>query len=99
MPNMIHREFLNPLPADTRRKLSQRKCAPGLLRLATIALILSLVSAGIISRVPGWPLLMLLQALFLVCQFHLLRKCVHDTPFKSSSMNLWVARITGFLLF
>lgn len=95
---MDHRQFVASLSAEQRVALTERSDAEGLKALALHWGAIAALSALIVARVPGWPLLMLPQGVLLVFLFTLLHETVHDTPFKSRWLNRFVGAACGIAL-
>ena len=96
---MDHRRFVASLPAELRRKLTEKSDRRGLLALALHWGAVLVLGGLIAMRVPFWPFLMVPQGILLVFLFTALHECVHRTAFKTGWINETVARINGFLLF
>ena len=86
------------LSFEDKRRLTGKTNTDGLLRLAVLIAVITILTTGIIVRVPFWPLLMLPQGLMLISLFHLQHECIHDTPFRTQRLNTAVGAICGFVL-
>ena len=95
---MNHRDFIRNIATDEKRYLTEKNDTSGLIRLAVLCALIATLTAGIISRVPYWPLLMLPQGLLIISLFHLEHECIHDTPFRTQRLNITVGAICGFIL-
>ena len=95
---MNHRDFIRNIATDEKRNLTEKNDTSGLIRLAVLFALIATLTAGIISRVPYWPLLMLPQGLLIISLFHLEHECIHDTPFRTQRLNITVGAICGFIL-
>ncbi len=93
-----HKALIATLPAATRAKLSERRNAPGLIRLALHLGAIIGLGALILAGVPLWPVLMLAQGILIIFLFTLLHETVHQTPFRSLWLNRWAGRLAGFLI-
>ena len=91
-----HKELLASLPAETRKALLEQADAPGLVRFATHFGIVVLGAVLIMKGVPGWPLLLPLQGLFIGFLFTPLHETIHRTAFRSEWLNQGVSTICGF---
>jgi fatty acid desaturase len=90
-----HRSVLAALPAERLAALNERQNAPGLIHLAGhLGLILG-TGALIALRVPGWPLLLPLQGVFLCFLFALAHEATHRTPFADDRLSDWAGRLAG----
>lgn len=94
-----HKTFLASLSPETRRALTERSDALGLIHLAAHWGAILLVGALIVWRAPGWPALMVAQGVLIVFLFTLLHETTHDTPFKSVWLNRVVGHVCGAALF
>ncbi|MEP3332971.1 fatty acid desaturase [Sedimentitalea sp.] len=84
---MDHIALLRSLSSDDKADLTRRTNAAGIRHLAIYVALLALCSAGIVFRVPFWPLLMVPQGILLVFLFTLSHECTHQTPFRSKWLN------------
>ena len=84
---MDHQQFLEQLPADTRKSLQQKNNSSGLLHLTAHCGMLAFFAFLIALKVPGWALLLLPYGIGLVFLFNLQHECTHKTPFKHSALN------------
>ena len=84
---MDHRALIASLPPATKDRLQQRSDTVGLRHLAGYLAMLLLSSAGIVLKIPLWPLLMIPQGILLVFLFTLSHECTHKTPFKTGWLN------------
>ena len=95
---MDHKDFLASLSAEQCRDLTETSDLRGLMHLAGHFGAIGLVGGLIIARVPFWPLLMLPQGILLVFLFTLLHEASHQTPFRSSWLNVAAAQVSGMLI-
>lgn len=95
---MTHIELLQSLPAEVKNHLTTRSNRAGLLHLLTYLLALTLVTIGIVIKLPFWPLLMLPQGVLLVFLFTLSHECTHQTPFHSRWINECVGQMIAPIL-
>ncbi|NVO55515.1 fatty acid desaturase [Rhodobacteraceae bacterium B1Z28] len=91
---MDHRALIASIPPDTKDRLQHRSDAAGLKHLALYLAALTATSAGIITHIPFWPLLLLPQGVLLVFLFTLSHECTHKTPFRTG----WVSDAVGHLV-
>ncbi len=95
---MDHRQFVSALPAETRRKLTEKTDRHGLIALSVHWGAILLVGWLISERAPMWPALMVVQGILIIFLFTPLHETVHRTAFRTPWINEWVARINGFLI-
>ena len=95
---MDHREFLRSLSRADRKALSEQSDGPGLRHLAVYVSLILLLAVPIALRVPGWPFLMVPLGILLAFLFNLEHECTHTTAFRTSWINEWSGRISGFLI-
>lgn len=95
---MDHRQFVDALPADVRRRLTKKSDRHGLISLAIHWGAIFFLGWMIILRIPMWPLLMVVQGILMVFLFTALHETIHRTAFKTGWINEWAARINGFLI-
>jgi len=86
------------LSAEEKRALTAKSDTQGLFRLAVVASLLAIISIGIADKISYWPLLLLPQGLIIISLFHLEHECIHDTPFRTQSLNKTVGAICGLIL-
>jgi fatty acid desaturase len=86
------------MPAAQRQQLQQRSNAAGLARLFGHVAVILLLGSLIALKVPGWPLLLLLQGIVMAFLFNLQHECTHKTPFRTEWLNEWVGWISGFII-
>ncbi|KIC44593.1 fatty acid desaturase [Ruegeria sp. ANG-S4] len=91
---MDHRALIASIPPETKDRLQRRSDRAGLIHLAIYFGALAACSAGIVVKIPFWPLLMLPQGVLLVFLFTLSHECTHKTPFKSA----WINEVVGHLV-
>lgn len=84
---MRHQDLLKSLPAAVKSDLTKRSDWAGLRHLACYAGVVALTTAGLIAKIPLWPLLMLPQGILLVFLFTLSHECTHQTPFRTRWIN------------
>jgi len=94
-----HRSLVAKLSAKQRAKLLERSDIAGLRHLAVHIGAIAVCTALIVLGVPFQPLVMLIQGILIVFLFTTLHETVHNTPFRSEYLNVWVGRICGFLIF
>ncbi len=95
---MTHQAFLQSLSPADRARLTALTNGAGLMHLGLHAGAIVLLATAIALGVPGWPFLLLPLGIFQVFLFHLLHEVTHETVFASKPLNIWVARIAGFIL-
>ncbi|GAB4261357.1 MAG: fatty acid desaturase family protein [Pararhodobacter sp.] len=95
---MNHAEFLSSLSAETRAALPLCSDRAGLLHPVGHAGAIAVVSALILSRGPGWWLLLPVQGVLIVFLFTLEHECTHRTPFASDRLSGAVGHLTGALV-
>jgi fatty acid desaturase len=98
MSEIDHRRILAGLSAEDRRMLTERRDAPGLLRLAVHGGLIVVLAALILLRVPYWPLLIVPQGILIVFLFTTLHETIHETAFSTAWINRAVATVAGFLI-
>lgn len=96
---MDHKAFLKSLDMETRVALNEKSDLAGLVHLAAHWGMIVLIGYLVVSQVPGWQFLMLLQGVLIIFLFTLLHETVHLTPFKSVTFNKIVGHVCGFLIF
>ncbi len=96
MHEIDHKELLARLPAGTRRALLSQSDGPGLVRFGAHFGLVLLGAGLILAGVPGWPLLMVVQGLFIGFLFTPLHETIHRTAFRSEWLNTAVATVCGF---
>lgn len=95
---MDHTRFLRTLPAETRRRLTERSDAPGLVNLALhLGSILGL-AVWILKGFPLWPLAIPVLGILLAFLFTLQHECTHRTPFHNRRLNDAVGYLAGLIL-
>ncbi|MEX0320341.1 MAG: fatty acid desaturase [Ruegeria sp.] len=95
---MDHTALIKSLPAETRATLMERSDGLGLRHLALYLCALLLCTAGIATRIPLWPVLLLPQGILLVFLFTLSHECTHKTPFRSGWLNEAVGHLVALLI-
>ena len=70
----------------------------GLLHLTGHLAALGLTSAWILTAAPMWQLGLVVHGIMLIFLFTLLHECIHNTPFKTQSLNSIVGGVCGFIL-
>ena len=95
---MDHREFLRSLSRADRKALSRQENRASLCHLAMYVFLILLFAVPIAVQVPGWPLLMVPLGILLAFLFNLEHECTHTTAFRTSWINEWSGRISGFLI-
>ncbi len=95
---MSHLTFLQDLSPEDRARLTALTNRAGLIHLAWHSTLILVPAVLIAAGVPGWPLLLMPLGLFLVSLFHLLHEATHETVFAAKALNIWVARVAGFIL-
>jgi fatty acid desaturase len=96
--SLAHDDFVKALPPDTRASLTARADRPGLVRLGLQAGAILGLGAAIAAGLPGWPLLLLPQAVLIIFLFTAMHECVHRTAFATPWLNDRVAEAAGFLV-
>lgn len=88
---MTHAELLKSLPPKVKTDLIARSNSAGLRHLLLYLVALALITMGIITQIPLWPMLILPQGILLVFLFTLSHECTHQTPFRS----VWINELIG----
>lgn len=111
MTNLNHREFLKSLSAAERLELTGLCDFPAAIRLATVLIPLLINSVFLLSADTLKSVLPMLavsvmqvlsvvsQGILLMCLFHLMHECTHNTVFTRQWLNRLVANVCGFVLF
>ena len=87
------------LPSARRRALTARSDRAGLRQLAGHLAAIAFTGCWIGSRLPLWPLALLLHGVLLVFLFTALHECVHRSAFATRRLNDAVAALCGAVLF
>ena len=95
---MDHRTFLRSLSRADRKALSEQTDGPGLRHLTIYSSLIFLFAVPIAFQVPGWPFLMVPLGILLAFLFNLEHECTHTTAFRTTWINEWSGRISGFLI-
>ena len=95
---MDHRQFMNSLSAEQRRMLTRKSDFKGLAALAAHWGAILVVGGLIAMRVPGWPLLIVVQGILVIFLFTLLHETCHQTAFKTPRLNDLVGYVCGFAI-
>ncbi|MER9969657.1 fatty acid desaturase family protein [Mesorhizobium sp. M0060] len=98
MSDIDHRTIIAGLSVEERRDLTARLDGPGIVRLAVYGGLVIVLGALIAARIPFWPLLVLPQGILIVFFFTLLHETIHETAFRTASLNRAIATVTGFLI-
>lgn len=98
MAESAHKAFLTGLPDATRRELTERADAPGLVRLALHFGLIAALGLWIASEGALWWALIPVQGVLIVFLFTLEHECIHKTPFRTLWLNEWVGRVAGFMI-
>ena len=93
-----HVSFLATVPPPVKTALTETSDRAGLVHLAGHAGLILALGALIALRVPFWGFLLPLQGIAIVFLFTLEHECTHRTPFRSTRLNDWVGRVSGFLI-
>ena len=101
-----HRAFLRALPKNLRYELTEKSNGPGLLwllrHLFAIVLLGWLISQDSFFEMELGGLiqvaLMVVQGIMIVFLFTLLHETIHETPFRSRWLNIWIGRLCGFAI-
>ena len=99
MKTVDHQKFLSSLSNETRASLVIRTDRHGVIHLGVHWALIILFGLVIYFSLPGWQLLLLPQGILIVFLFTLLHESIHQTPFKTSWLNVMAARVSGFLIF
>ncbi|MEM7288855.1 MAG: fatty acid desaturase [Pseudomonadota bacterium] len=95
---MDHKELLASLPDDVRLELTGKSDLAGILKLSSHVFAIVTTGIWIAFAFPYWQVASVLHGIQLVFLFTLLHETLHDTPFKSQWLNIWVGRICGLVL-
>ena len=95
---MDHKRLLASLSSEERKELTALSDWPGLFRLFQHVVCMALLLWLILTKVPGWPLLMLPLGIQQVFLFTLLHETVHLTSFRSVWLNKLVGRVCSIIL-
>lgn len=90
--------MMRDLPAAERAALTERRNAPGLVRLAGHLGAILACGWAIAAGVPGWPLLLPVQGVLIAFLFTLQHECTHRTPFAHDRLCDVVGHGAGFLI-
>jgi len=96
---MDHKRWLSEVPPARRVELTERRDGPAAIHMAMQLGLIALFGVLIFHGVPFWPVLLLPQAILLICLFHFAHEATHGTPFKTPMLNQLFGHIAGFLLF
>ncbi|MEO3414568.1 fatty acid desaturase [Roseovarius sp. CAU 1744] len=96
---MDHKAFIATLPPDTLAALNRKSDAAGLWHLAGHGALILGLALWIGLGLPLWQLALLAQGIALCFLFTLEHEATHKTPFARESVNEWVGRICGVLIF
>ncbi|MEM8688300.1 MAG: fatty acid desaturase family protein [Pseudomonadota bacterium] len=96
MNRIDHKELIAGLPAETRARLLAQSDGPGLTRFCAHFGAVLLGAVLIVRGVPGWPLLLVVQGLFIGFLFTPLHETIHRTAFRTEWLNTAVAALCGF---
>lgn len=94
-----HKTLLASLSDEERLSFTKKSDRAGLLMLGSHVVGLLLSGAWIMSGYNFWQVVLVLHGIQLAFLFTLLHETAHDTPFESLSLNRWVARGCGVVLF
>jgi fatty acid desaturase len=95
---MDHRDVIAALSAKDRDELTSRADWPGIARFAAHFGAAALLAALVVAEVPYWPLLMAPLGILIVFLFTPLHEAIHETAFRSATLNRIVANLSGFLI-
>ena len=90
-----HRDILASFSPELRARLTEKRDAPGFIRLGVHYGLIALVGCWIAIGGAFWPLLLLPQGVLIVFLFTLLHETTHETPFRSARVNQWIGRLSG----
>ncbi len=96
MADIDHKQFLAALTAQQRLELLAKSDVAGLRHLAGHLGAIVLCAVLIVTRVPFWQAVMLIQGILLVFLFTTLHETIHGTAFRSERLNSAVAALCGF---
>lgn len=96
MTHIDHKTLLANLPSETRQELLAQSDGPGLRHLGLHLACIFVGAALILSAVPGWQVVLLLQGIFVGFLFTPLHETIHRTAFRSAWLNRAVAAFCGF---
>lgn len=90
--------MVTSLSTEQRNQLIARSDVAGLRHLLGHVLAIGACTALIVSRVPGWPAVMVVQGILLNFLFTTLHETVHRTPFKTRWLNDAVGGVCAFVV-
>jgi fatty acid desaturase len=94
-----HKTITGNLTPEQRNWLLARSDFAGLRQLSVHLAAIAICTGLILFEVHFFGLVLVLQGILIVFLFTPLHETVHQTPFRSKSLNLWVGRFCGFLVF
>ncbi|WP_305985062.1 fatty acid desaturase family protein [Roseibium sp. MMSF_3544] len=95
---MDHRALIAGMTDAQRADLTEKSDRKGLVPLIAHFGLIAFFGTMIAFRVPGWPVLLIVQGVLIVFLFTLLHETIHRTAFKTVWLNDLVARVCGFLI-
>ena len=99
MEDIDHITIISNLTTEEREALQEQTDSHGLRHFSLHAGAIVLCGFLIAIKVLFWWALMLVQGVLICFLFTTLHETVHQTPFKTSALNIWVGRICGFMTF
>jgi len=96
---MDHKSFVKSLPTYTKAELTRSSDTAGLIHLLGHLVLIVTLGALVAMQVAFWPVLMVPLGIALVFLFTLQHEATHKTPFANASLNDWVGRAVGLVIF
>lgn len=94
-----HLDLVAGLSEEQRKELTEKSDLKGSVQFGSHMLAIAATGAWIISGFSGWQLALVVHGILLVFLFKPLHETIHYTAFRSYWLNVWAARICGFLIF
>jgi fatty acid desaturase len=98
MADLIHQDLIAGLSQEYRQHLLRQNNWQGLLHLAGHGGAIVLGGLLIARRVPGWQALLPIQGIMLIFLFTLLHETIHQTAFRSNTLNRLISTLCGFIV-
>lgn len=96
---MNYKEFVKQLSREQRQQLTEKSDIDGSLRLISHLIPLLFTGVLIYFEVHGWHWLIIPHGILMIFLFTTMHEATHRTAFKNKTMNDWVAKVCGVLLF